>query len=105
MVSDSPPLFPGNHTEYISAVSIKSNPASTYLSNISKEAFSSAVHPNTLHPKAKGITSKSDFPIFLFNPISKSFKYYIIKNQLSLKHITPMFQITFGSIPNFVYSS
>jgi hypothetical protein len=38
-VSDSPPVLPGAHREYTSAVSMKLPPASTYASSTVSDAF------------------------------------------------------------------
>src|SRR5512141_267554 len=65
-VSDSPPLFPGIHAEYTSAVSMKLHPAATNASNSRKDVGSSAVHPKTYPPKASRATSSPEFPNFRF---------------------------------------
>src|SRR5262249_18532961 len=64
-VADSPPLLPGAHREYTSAVSMKLPPASTYASSTASEAFWSVVHPNVLPPKQRAAT---------FNPLRPSFR-------------------------------
>src|SRR5579862_834293 len=62
MVSDSPPLCPGIHFEYTSAVSIRFSPEATNASRILNDVGSSAVHPKTLPPSASGPTSNPVFP-------------------------------------------
>src|SRR5579872_399303 len=62
MVSDSPPLCPGTQREYISAVSMKLNPAATNASSIRNDVFSSAVQPNTLVPRQSGETLRFEAP-------------------------------------------
>src|SRR5208282_539266 len=62
MLSDSPPLLPGAHLEYTSAVSIKLNPAPTKASSRLKEVDSSTVQPKTFPPKARGETSNPELP-------------------------------------------
>lgn len=59
IVSDSPPLFPGTHAEYTSAVSIALPPPATKRSSTSNEVSRSAVHPNTLPPSTTGNTSSA----------------------------------------------
>src|SRR5690242_20578796 len=61
-VSDSPPLCPGAHFEYTSAVSTRLNPASTNRSRIANEVGSSAVQPKTLPPNANGATLIPELP-------------------------------------------
>src|SRR5947209_6162516 len=67
IVSDSPPLFPGTHLEYISAVSTRLKPDEANPSRILKDVFSSMVHPKTLPPKASGATCKPDLPSSRFS--------------------------------------
>src|SRR4029453_19342737 len=55
IVSDSPPLLPGTHFEYTSAVSIVSKPAAVNRSSNANEVALSAVQPNTLPPNTSGV--------------------------------------------------
>ncbi len=66
MVSDSPPLFPGTHLEYTSAVSTALNPAAMNASSKRNDVGSSAVHPNMFPPKTIGAISSPEFPSFRF---------------------------------------
>src|ERR1051325_8389448 len=50
----------------MSAVSMRLKPADTNASSSRNPVVSSTVQPNTLPPKAKGATSKSEFPKFRF---------------------------------------
>src|ERR1700722_7430782 len=75
-VSDSPPLWPGPHREYTSAVSTKLNPAPTKASRMAKEVGSSAVQPKTLPPRQMGETSRPDAPsLRVFIDISGSLRF------------------------------
>ncbi len=51
--SDSPPLLPGAHSEYMSAVSMRRPPPAAKASNTANEVASSAVQPNTLPPRQR----------------------------------------------------
>ena len=62
IASDSPPRWPGTQTEYISAVSMKSSPASSARSSSRNDVSSSAVQPNTLPPRQSGATRRSERP-------------------------------------------
>ena len=63
IVSDSPPELPGADAVYESEVSMKFAPASANESRISKDVFSSAVHPKGLPPKLSRKMSRSEFPM------------------------------------------
>src|SRR5208283_4914362 len=62
MLSDSPPLLPGAHLEYTSAVSMKLKPAATKASSSRNEVGSSTVHPITFPLNTRGETSGPEFP-------------------------------------------
>ena len=66
MVSDSPPLLPGTHLEYMSAVSMKLRPSSTNRSSSLKEVVSSTVQPKTFPPKTSGEICRLERPSFRF---------------------------------------
>src|SRR5690625_1739086 len=65
IVSDCPPGPPSTQNEYMSAVSMKLNPASVKASSILKDPFSSSVHPKTLVPRLSGATSRLVSPILI----------------------------------------
>src|SRR5579864_3880299 len=58
IVSDSPPVWPGTHAEYTSAVSMKLPPAAAYWSSTANASRSFAVQPKTLPPRQSGKTLK-----------------------------------------------
>ena len=62
IVSDSPPLFPGTHVEYESAVSTQLNPDARNASSRPNAPGSSTVHPKTLPPNIRGAISSPEFP-------------------------------------------
>ena len=57
--SDSPPVLPGFHAEYTSAVSTKLPPPAAKASSTPNEASRSAVQPNGLPPRLSGRMSRS----------------------------------------------
>src|SRR5216683_491519 len=76
IISDSPPVWPGIHLEYTSAVSTELKPAATNASSNLNEAAWSTVHPKTFPPKTRG-----DISI----PVLPSFRFFILPLSFALR--------------------